>query len=112
MTREETIKILGMLKIAYPKFYQNTTKQEATQTVELWSSMLETIDVTSVVTAVKYIIKNSKWHPSIAEIIDASKEVEEENYYKKLTSIKNERLVNNAMLNTSCKGLVKFDMQL
>lgn len=110
MTREETIKILGMLKIAYPKYYQNTTKEEAEQTVKLWASMLSEINVNLAIEGVKNIIKMSKWHPSIAEVIDSAKKVQINNYFRHLNDIKNKKIENSVMLNDLHNGLIKLNV--
>jgi len=41
MTREDTIKILSVLRGAYPAFYRDITKQEAESTIALWESMFD-----------------------------------------------------------------------
>lgn len=41
MTREETIKLLSVLKCAYPSFYRDITKQEAERSIQLWMLMFD-----------------------------------------------------------------------
>ena len=38
MKRDDTIKILSVLRGAYPAFYRDITKQEAESTIALWES--------------------------------------------------------------------------
>ena len=56
MTSEETVKILSVLRGAYPQFYKNTTKQEAYDTINLWAEMFSDDDFLIVSAAVKALI--------------------------------------------------------
>lgn len=56
MDRTETVKILAILRGAYPQFYRDTDKQEALDTVNLWQSMFADDDFTIVSAAVKALI--------------------------------------------------------
>ena len=56
MTSEETVKILSVLRGAYPQFYKNTTKQEAYDTINLWAEMFSDEDFLIVSAAVKALI--------------------------------------------------------
>lgn len=70
MTRNETLQILGILKIAYPAFYKNITKEEAEKIVELWHSMFESDDVLLVINAVKaFIATDDKGYPPVIGVI-------------------------------------------
>jgi hypothetical protein len=68
ITREEIIKILTIIKTAYPKYYANMTKQDAEDTVALYSEMFMNDNSTLVAAAVKNIITKSTYPPTIAEI--------------------------------------------
>ncbi len=41
MTREETVKIMAVLKVAYPSFYRSTGAEETRAAVSLWASLFE-----------------------------------------------------------------------
>jgi len=56
MTSEETVKILSVLRGAYPQFYKNTSKQEAYDTINLWAEMFVDEDFQIVSAAVKALI--------------------------------------------------------
>lgn len=70
MTREDTIKILSVLRGAYPGFYRDITKQEAESTIALWSSMFDEEPYELVGAAVKaFISGDSKgFPPAIGQI--------------------------------------------
>ena len=70
MTREDTIKILSVLRGAYPAFYRDITKQEAESTIALWESMFDEEPYELVGAAVKAFISGDGkgFPPSIGQI--------------------------------------------
>lgn len=68
MTTEETTKVLSVLKAAYPNFYRNITKQEAIETINLYSEMFKNDDGKVVIIAVKELINTLQFPPTIADI--------------------------------------------
>ena len=77
MTREETIKILAVLRGAYPAFYRDITKQEAESTIALWSSMFDEEPFELVGAAVKaFISGDSKgFPPSIGQVKERIRQI-------------------------------------
>lgn len=57
MTRDDTIKILSILRGAYPQFYRDIEKQEALDTINLWSDMFRYDAAEVVCAAVNALIK-------------------------------------------------------
>ena len=70
MTREETIKILAILKAAYPNSYRNMSKDEANGTVMVWAMQFSNIPADIVLIAVNKLISNSAFPPAICEVKD------------------------------------------
>lgn len=68
MNREKIIDILGILKIAYPRFYANMTKEEAEKTINLWCEIFKNDAPELVVIAVKKLITELQYPPTIADI--------------------------------------------
>lgn len=70
MTREDTIKILSVLRGAYPAFYRDITKQEAESTIALWESMFDEEPYELVAAAVKAFISGDGkgFPPAIGKI--------------------------------------------
>lgn len=68
MTREETIKILAILKAAYPNSYKNMTKEEANGTVSIWAMQFAKIPAEVVMIAVNKLISTSPFPPAICEV--------------------------------------------
>lgn len=70
MTREEAIKVLAILKAAYPNSYRNMSKEEASGTVMVWQTQFANIPAEMVMAAVNKLISTSTFPPSIAEVKD------------------------------------------
>ena len=77
MTREETIKILAVLRGAYPAFYRDITKQEAESTIALWMSMFDEEQYELVGAAVKAFIAgdNKGFPPSIGQVKERIRQI-------------------------------------
>lgn len=68
MNRDDVIKILSILKTAYPNFYKNISKEDAERTIELYQTMFCDCDTKIVITAIKELINSFKYPPTIADI--------------------------------------------
>ena len=68
MTRQEAIKILSVLKAAYPNSYRGLTKEEANGTVNIWAIQFGNIPYDVVSIAVNKLISVNTFPPSIAEV--------------------------------------------
>lgn len=77
MNREDTIKILSVLRGAYPAFYRDITKQEAESTIALWMSMFDEEPYELVGAAVKAFISGD-WKgfpPAIGQIKERIRQI-------------------------------------
>lgn len=72
MTKEETIKILAILKGSYPHAYKGMSKDDALALVELWSEMFAEDDFRIVSHAVKSFLKSDTkgFPPVIGQIAE------------------------------------------
>lgn len=68
MTREETIKLLSILKAAYPNSYRGMTKEEANGTIMVWATQFADIPANVVMIAVNKIISANPFPPAISEV--------------------------------------------
>lgn len=68
MTRDKVIKILGLLKASYPNTFKDYTQEQAEMTISLYQSMFNDDDYELISIALKEIINNSKFIPTIADI--------------------------------------------
>ena len=77
MTREETIKILAVLRGAYPAFYRDITKQEAESTIALWESMFDEEPYELVAAAVKAFISGDRkgFPPAIGQVKERIRQI-------------------------------------
>ena len=68
MTKEEAVRVLAILKAAYPNSYNGITKEEATGTVTVWALQFAEISVDVVLMAVQKCISSNKFPPAISEV--------------------------------------------
>lgn len=68
MTRQEAIKILSVLKAAYPNSYKGMTKDEANGTVNIWATQFASMPYSVVSIAVNKLISINTFPPSINEV--------------------------------------------
>lgn len=66
MTREETLKIMAVLKATYPNFYKDMTRRDAEGVVALWTDMFAEDSYNAVAAAVKaFIASDNKGFPPV-----------------------------------------------
>lgn len=70
MTREDTVKIMAVIKVAYPGYYKDASKVDIAAAVNLWFSMLSDEPYGVVETAIKRLIAVNKWPPTISEVLE------------------------------------------
>jgi len=68
LTKDETIKLIGIVTMAYPNFDKFKDEKHIRSLVAFWADMFADDDSVLVALAVKKHISTSKWPPSIAEI--------------------------------------------
>lgn len=66
MTRDETLKIMSVLKATYPSFYKDMTRRDAEGVVALWTDMFAEDSYNTVAAAVRaFIVSDSKGFPPV-----------------------------------------------
>lgn len=100
MTREDTIKILSVLRGAYPAFYRDITKQEAESTIALWESMFDEEPYELVGAAVKAFISGDGkgFPPAIGQIKERIRQITQP---QEMTEQEAWALVSKALKNSS-----------
>jgi hypothetical protein len=68
MTKEETLRVLAILKAAYPASYNGMTKREAEGTVAVWNMQFASIPGEIVLMAVHKLISTNRFPPTISEV--------------------------------------------
>ena len=108
MTREDTIKILSVLRGAYPAFYRDITKQEAESTIALWESMFDEEPYAIVGAAVKaFIAGDGKgFPPSIGQIKERIRQITQP---EEMTEQEAWSLVSKAVRNSTYGSVEEFN---
>ena len=68
MTRQEALKILTVLKTAYPNFYKDYSKEELNAAIDLWATMFAEEHPEIVTEAIKALMCTLKYPPTIADV--------------------------------------------
>lgn len=68
MTRDETIKMLAILKAAYPNSYKGMTKDEANGMIAVWTMQFADMPADIVLMALNKLISTSQFPPAISEV--------------------------------------------
>jgi hypothetical protein len=106
MTRNETIKVLALLKLAYPSFYKDMTKDTAIETIDFWSMMFAEEDLEIVLESVKALITTCKFPPSIADVKEKIRFI---TLPRQMNELEAWNLVNNAIRNSYYNASESFD---
>lgn len=108
MTRDETIKILAVLRGAYPQFYRGIEKQEAIDTVNLWAEMFLDEPFPLVSAAVKALIssRSSGFPPVIGQVKEKIRQIMKPD---EMTEGEAWGLVNNALRNSTYNSDDEFN---
>lgn len=70
MDKRDALKVMKVLKIAFPTFYRDYTADELGDTAAMWASMLGDYSYADVAKAVQATIAVNKFPPTIAEVIE------------------------------------------
>lgn len=73
MTRDETKKILAVLKTAYPYFYGKQTDAELSAAVNLWYAALGEFEYSFISAGLKTLVRTAKFPPTVAGVLEAAK---------------------------------------
>ena len=68
MTKQEAIKILAVLKAAYPNSYKGLTKDEANGIIGVWATQFVNIPCALVSMAINKLISTNTFPPTINEV--------------------------------------------
>lgn len=107
MTRQEVIAILKILKANYPRFYQESTKEDLKDVVDLWSMMFADDNTKVVTEAVKALIVTLKFPPTIADVKEKILIITKTD--DEITEGEAWHLVFNALRNSSYNSVDEFE---
>ena len=75
MTLEESIKLLALIKLAYPNSYKDIDKDTQLATVNMWQRNFNSVPFSIMEIALDHFVKTSKFPPTIADMCDELKGV-------------------------------------
>ena len=70
MTVEETIKLLALIKLAYPEAYRDADSDTLEATINMWHKHFSCTPYPIMELALDHFVKRSKFHPKIADIYE------------------------------------------
>jgi hypothetical protein len=70
MTREESIKLLALIKVAYPTAYKDMDRETKLATVNMWQMSFPTVPYVIMEMAFNSFRLKSKYPPTVAEMVD------------------------------------------
>lgn len=85
MTFEESVKLLALIKLAYPNSYKDIDKDTQLATVNLWQRAFANVPFAVVELGLDHFVKGSKFPPTIAEICEELKGIHAEAFINVLT---------------------------
>ncbi len=106
MDVKETAAVMAILKIAYPRYYANTTTAEAKETLNLWHTMLAEYPADMVNAAVKALVATNVYPPTIADVISSIKQLTQK---KNMSEVAAWGLVKTAIRNSAYHSTEEFD---
>lgn len=68
MTRDETIKVLAIMKAAWPNSFRDMTKEAANGTITVWTLQFAKVPAQIVMIAINKLINKNTFAPSIQEV--------------------------------------------
>ena len=106
MNREQTIAILKVLKVAYPRFYAEMSKKEAEDTINLWQEMFSNDNPALVTAEVKDLVNSFKFPPTIADVKDKMYELTKQDTE---TPVEIWNAIKKAMRNSAYNAVEEFE---
>jgi len=108
MNREETISTLALIKASYPLWAKDLKEADARNMIMVWEEMLSEYDFDLVKSAVKTMIKVSKWPPSINEVIEKCDFISS-GCVPQMTRVEAWSYVRSALTNSTYNAKEEFD---
>ena len=107
MTLEESVKLLALIKLAYPNSYKDIDKDTQLATVKMWQRNFDTIPLAIIEMALDHFVKKSKFPPTIADMWDELKNLHYEAVQNVLLLDDGERRNLNKYIMEQTKGFTE-----
>ena len=85
MTLEESIKLLALIKLAYPNSYKDIDKDTQLATVKMWQRNFSGVPFSIMEMALDHFVKMSKFPPTIADMCEELRSIHYEALQNVLT---------------------------
>lgn len=103
MTREESIKLLALIKVAYPTAYKDMDDATKRATVAMWHSTFQNVQYTIMELAFENFRRFSKFPPTVAEMFDEIKGL----YHQSFQDLTMARLCGDADAERRCQYVME-----
>ena len=115
MTRDETLKFLMLIKLAYPSSYRDLDSNGKLMTIDLWHRIFKNTELSVMRLALEHFVKTNRFAPTIAEICDELKGIYCEASLKCFSAPKGEAcefyrsiMAQTEDYNKSCDSYIRF----
>lgn len=107
MNKQETVQLLAYLKGAYPNWGRTVSDDDAKAMVMVWYDMLGEYDILLIKAAVKGMLSNNEYPPSIAEVIKQLNRITETE--PPMSEVEAWGMVKKAIRNSTYNSQAEFD---
>lgn len=104
---KETLKVMAVLKAAYPKYYAGQSDEDAKQAARLWQDMFSEYPLQLVGNAVKMLIATCKFPPNIADVMEKIQQITQP---KAMTEMEAWELIRKALSNSAYHSAEEFEL--
>ena len=102
MNREESIKLLALIKVAYPTAYRDMDTSSKQATVNMWHGTFGTVPYAIMEMAFDHFRRHNKFPPTVAEMYDELKGL----YYRALGDISMAKQIGDTKAVARCRYVI------
>lgn len=106
MNREEAIKLLALIKVAYPTAYKDMDNASKQATVNMWQTTFSTVPYPIMEMAFNRFRLASKFPPTVAEMVDELKGV----YYRALEGAMSAKFFGSEKELNQCRQIMEYTL--
>lgn len=103
VTREESIKLLALIKVAYPTAYKDMDDATKRATVAMWHSTFQNVQYTIMELAFENFRRYSKFPPTVADMFDEIEKL----YSRSLSDLFHAKICGDKELERRCQFVME-----